>query len=90
MRPESRRDAIFLPEFLDDLRFWVKTDRNTAIKILDLVEAVLRDPFRGPGKPEPLRHQLADCWSRRITQEHRLVYRVAMEGIEFAQARFHY
>lgn len=68
----------------------MKTDRNIAIRVLDLVEAVMRDPFEGVGKPEPLRHVLEGCWSRRITQEHRLVYRIADERIDFLQARYHY
>jgi toxin YoeB len=86
----AKRVAVFHPEFREDLRFWVKSDRNTAVRVLDLVEAVLRDPFEGAGKPEPLRYLLAGCWSRRITQEHRLVYRVGEEGIDFLQARYHY
>jgi toxin YoeB len=86
----GRRDAVFQPEFLEDLRYWVRSDRKTAIRALDLVDAVLRDPFEGVGKPEPLRYVLAGCWSRRITQEHRLVYRVAGERIDFLQARYHY
>ena len=85
-----RRIALFHLEFLEDLRHWVKSDRGTAIRVLDLVEAVLRDPFQGIGKPEPLQYLLAGCWSRRITQEHRLVYRVSNESIEFLQARYHY
>jgi toxin YoeB len=85
-----RRSAVFHLEFREDLRHWVKADRNTAIRILDLVEAVLRDPLVGPGKPEPLRYLLAGCWSRRITQEHRLVYRVSEDRIDFLQARYHY
>ena len=68
----------------------MKSERNTALRILDLVEATLRDPFEGVGKPEPLRYLLAGCWSRRITQEHRLVYRVGDERIDFLQARYHY
>lgn len=90
MSRAARRDAVFHPELVDDLRYWVKADRNTAVRVLDLIEAVLRDPFQGPGKPEPLRHLLAGCWSRRITQEHRLVYRVSDERIDFLQARYHY
>ena len=90
MKQDVKRFAVFHHEFREDLRYWVKTDRSTAIRILDLVEAVLRDPFQGPGKPEPLRFLLAGCWSRRITQEHRLVYRVGGEGIDFLQARYHY
>jgi toxin YoeB len=57
---------------------------------LDLVDAVLRDAFVGIGKPEPLRAMGADVWSRRITQEHRLVYRVTADRIDFLQARYHY
>jgi toxin YoeB len=90
VKPDVKRRAIFHSEFREDLSYWVRTNRSTAIKVLDLVEAVLRDPFQGPGKPEPLRFLLAGCWSRRITQEHRLVYRVTNEGIDFLQARYHY
>ena len=86
----ASRQAVFHPEFREDLRYWVKSERNTAIRVLDLVEATLRDPFAGVGKPEPLRYLLAGCWSRRITQEHRLVYRVTDERIDFLQARYHY
>jgi len=87
---EHKRAAVFHPEFRSDLQFWVRSDRNIAVKALDLVEAALRDPFHGPGKPEPLRYTLAGCWSRRITQEHRLVYQVTETRIEFLQARYHY
>jgi len=87
---DVKREAVFHPEFRADLRFWVKSDRATAIRVLDLVEAAIRDPFEGIGKPEPLRYLLAGCWSRRITQEHRLVYRVTDARIDFLQARYHY
>ena len=90
MKPPANRDAIFHPEFREDLRFWVETDRNTALRILQLVEATLSDPFQGIGKPEALRYQLAGAWSRRITQEHRLVYRVSTSRVDFLQARYHY
>ena len=90
MARKSGRSAVFQKEFREDLRYWVKTDRNIAVRILDLVEAVMRDPFQGVGKPEPLRYVLEGCWSRRITQEHRLVYRVADDRIDFLQARYHY
>jgi toxin YoeB len=86
----GERAAVFHPEFRDDLRFWVRTDRKIALRVLDLVEAVLRDPFQGLGKPEPLKFYLAGCWSRRITQEHRLVYLVRESRIDFLQARYHY
>jgi toxin YoeB len=84
------REAVFHPEFRQDLRHWVQSDRKTALRILELVEAVLRDPFGGMGKPEPLKYVLAGCWSRRITHEHRLVYRVSELRIDFLQARYHY
>ncbi|MCC6825190.1 MAG: Txe/YoeB family addiction module toxin [Acidobacteria bacterium] len=84
------RDSVFEPEFRDDLRYWAETDRKTLIRIFSLVEAVLRDPFTGIGKPEPMRHIGANIWSRRITKEHRIVYRVSDEKVNFLQARFHY
>jgi toxin YoeB len=87
---EVKREAVFHPEFREDLKHWVKTDRATALRVLELVEAVMRDPVAGLGKPEPLRYMLAGCWSRRITQEHRLVYRVTDARIDFLQARYHY
>ena len=90
MLQQSKRDAVFHPEFLDDLRFWVKSNRSAVLRILDLVESILRDPFEGIGKPEALRHDMAGCWSRRITQEHRLVYKVTDKRIDFLQARYHY
>ena len=90
MAKEIKHVAVFQPEFREDLRHWIKSDRNIAVRVLDLVEAVLRDPFEGIGKPEPLRYTLAGCWSRRVTQEHRLVYRVTEERIDFLQARYHY
>lgn len=90
MKPQPKRVAVFQQEFLQDLRFWVKSERAVAIRVLDLVEAVIRDPFDGPGKPEPLKYVLAGCWSRRVTQEHRLVYRVSDKAIDFLQARYHY
>lgn len=86
--PPSRQ-AVFHPEFREDLEHWVRTDRRTALRVLRLVEEVLRDPFRGIGKPEPLKH-LGGVWSRRLTQEHRVVYRVADDRIDFLQARYHY
>jgi toxin YoeB len=86
----SDYEAVFQPEFRQDLKYWVETDRHTALRVLDLMEAVLRDPFTGMGKPEPLKYVLAGCWSRRITQEHRLVYKVSGRRIDFLQARYHY
>ncbi len=65
-------------------------DRRVALRALDLVEAILRDPFNGIGKPEPLKHFLSGAWARRLTQEHRIVYVVQGERIDFLQARYHY
>ena len=86
----SSRIAVFHPEFRTDLAWWVKNDRRAALKALELIESILADPFSGIGKPEPLRHEYAGCWSRRITQEHRLVYLVSADRIDFLQARYHY
>ena len=84
------RDAVFQPEFLEDLRHWVEVDRNLALRALDLIEAIMRDPFSGIGKPEPLKHLSRGVWSRRLTQEHRLVTLVRDDRIDFLQARYHY
>lgn len=78
------------PEAQEDLRYWVREDRRIAGKVLDLIESALRDPFTGIGKPEPLRNLGSDVWSRRITREDRLVYRVTNELIDVLQARYHY
>jgi toxin YoeB len=86
----AEREAIFHSEFRQDLRHWTNTDRKVALRIFELLEAVLRDPFAGIGKSEPLKYVLAGCWSRRITQEHRLVYRVSESKVGFLQARYHY
>jgi toxin YoeB len=86
----ARRAAVFDPLFREDLIWFVKNDRKAAVRTLELVEAVLADPFVGIGKPEALRHELAGCWSRRLTQEHRIVYRVSNDRIDFLQARYHY
>jgi toxin YoeB len=85
-----QRDAVFQPEFREDLRYWVETERRTALRIFALIEAIMRDPFTGIGKPEPLKYLGAGVWSRRITQEHRLVYVVSTDRIDFVQARYHY
>lgn len=84
------REAVFHPEFRQDLRYWVETDRKVALRAFELMEGILRDPFTGIGKPEPLKYMMAGCWSRRLTQEHRLVYRVSGTRIDFLQARYHY
>ena len=65
-------------------------ERRVALRALDLVDAILRDPFTGIGKPEPLKYMPSGTWSRRLTQEHRLVYLVRDDRIDFLQARYHY
>lgn len=85
-----KREAVFQLEFREDLQYWVEADRKVALRALDLVEAILRDPFIGIGKPEPIKYLGADTWSRRLTQEHRIVYVVKHDRIDFLQARFHY
>jgi toxin YoeB len=82
--------AVFQDEFRDDLKYWVKHDRKIALRVLDLVEAILRDPFTGIGKPQPLKYLDTGVWSRRLTQEHRVVYLVRDDRIDFLQARYHY
>jgi toxin YoeB len=91
-RSDSRkeREAVFQPEFREDLSYWVETDRKTALRIFKLVEAVMRDPFQDIGKPEPLKFLGSGVWSRRITQEHRLVHVVRRERIDFVQCRYRY
>ncbi len=84
------RYPLFTNRFREDCRWWCRTDKQTADKVFDLVTAVMKDPFQGIGKPELLKHLDPDTWSRRITREHRLIYRVRKERIDFLQARYHY
>lgn len=84
------RDAVFHPEFREDLRYWVETDRKIALRAFVLIEGVMRDPFIGIGKPEPLKYLAPNTWSRRLTEEHRVVYLVSETRIDFLQARYHY
>lgn len=90
MPPGGEWQAVFHPEFRQDLRYWVENDRKIALRALELIENILREPFTGIGKPEPLKYLQGGCWSRRLTQEHRLVYRVSHGRIDFLQARYHY
>jgi toxin YoeB len=87
---KSERTAVFHAEFIEDLRYWVETDRKLAIRAFDLIEAILRNPYTGIGKPEPLKYLSPGVWSRRLTQEHRIVYLVRDNQIDFLQARYHY
>ena len=73
----------------EDYLYWQKQDRKLAERINKLIETTARDPFMGIGKPEPLKHAFAGFWSRRINDEHRMVYRVTGDQLEIAQLRFH-
>jgi toxin YoeB len=86
----TRREVVVQPECHEDLRYWVAEQPRIALKLLDLMEVIMRTPFTGIGKPEPLNALGANVWSRRITQEHRLVYKVYDDRIDFLQARYHY
>jgi len=81
---------VFTPHGWEDYRHWVQTDRATLKRLNRLLDDVLRDPFTGLGKPEQLRHALAGTWSRRISEEHRLVYLVDGDDVVVLQARYHY
>lgn len=86
----TERALIFQPEFLEDLAYWVENDRKLALRCFKIIEAISRDPFEGIAKPEPLRYLYEGCWSRRLTQEHRIVYLVREKSIDFLQCRYHY
>lgn len=81
---------VFTPHGWDDYRHWQTSDRAIPKRVNRLIEDTLRDPFDGIGKPEPLKHVLSGTWSRRITEEHRLVYLVDGDDLVILQARFHY
>ncbi|RJP83614.1 MAG: Txe/YoeB family addiction module toxin [Desulfobacteraceae bacterium] len=80
----------FDPAGFEDLAWWVEKDRKKALRIIKLIKEVQRNPFEGTGKPEPLKHELAGCWSRRIDQEHRLVYQIVKDKIRILACRYHY
>lgn len=88
--PNRLREAVFDPQFIEDLRYWIEMDRKIALRAFDLIDSILRDPSEGIGKPEPLKHVKPNTWSRRLNREHRIVYRVFDDQIYFLQARFHY
>lgn len=80
----------FDQDAIEDISYWIKKDRRKAEKIMDLVQDIAKNPFDGIGKPEPLKHALVGCWSRRIDQEHRVVYSVDDQKIRILSCRFHY
>ena len=81
---------VFADRGWEDFTYWVENDRKIAARIVRLIKDIEREPFEGLGKPEPLRHDLTGFWSRRITDEHRLVYAVGKEQVLIAQAQYHY
>ena len=88
-------DISFTSNGWEDLEYWIDNDPDTVTRIKDLIKSIRQDPFRGLGKPEPLRYDLKGYWSRRITNEHRMVYKVSgTKGVDqkcvIIQCRFHY
>lgn len=90
LQPIVNRIPGFSSQFKEDLGWWFKTDPKKAAKILDLVTAVMQDPFKGIGKPEPLKYIDSNIWSRRIDLEHRFIYQINKNQIDFLACRFHY
>jgi toxin YoeB len=84
------RSLEFDTSAFEDLAWWIEQDRAQALRIIRLVREVQREPFSGLGKPEPLKHELAGCWSTRINKEHRPVYQVLPDKIRVLACRFHY
>jgi len=84
------RSLEFDPSAFEDLAWWVEVDRKKALRVLKLIKEVQREPFVGIGKPEPLKHEFAGCWSRRIDDEHRLVYQVFESKIRILSCKYHY
>ena len=87
---QKKREAFFNYRFIEDIGFWIKLEPKIALRLINLVLDALQDPFKGIGKPEPLKHVAPNTWSRRLTLEHRIVYLVRNDRIDFLQARYHY
>ena len=81
---------IFADEAWEDYRYWQKQDKRMIERINKLIRETMSEPFSGVGKPEPLKHALAGFWSRRITEEHRMVYKIDGDDLLIAQLRYHY
>lgn len=84
------RSLEFDPAGFEDLSWWIDKDRKKALRIVKLIKEIQKDPFQGTGKPEMLKHDLSGCWSRRIDQEHRLVYQVQDDKIRILACRYRY
>jgi toxin YoeB len=80
----------FLEDAWEDYLYWLQTDKAAIKKINQLIKECMREPFSGIGKPEPLKFDMSGCWSRRITSEHRLVYRIGDDTLVIIQCRYHY
>jgi toxin YoeB len=83
-------NLVFSREAWEEYLYWQQTDREILKRINQLIKETMRDPYRGIGKPEPLKHVFQGYWSRRITGEHRIVYRVVRGDLWIAQLRYHY
>lgn len=81
---------VFSDHAWEDYLYWQNTDRKILRRINTMIKETLRNPFDGLGKPEPLKHALSGYWSRRITDEHRFVYKISEDSIQIAQLRTHY
>ncbi|MDX2254510.1 MAG: Txe/YoeB family addiction module toxin [Pseudanabaenaceae cyanobacterium bins.39] len=84
------RNIVFEPQAFQDFNNWAKEDKKVYGKIVNLIDDILRNPFGGIGKPEPLKYELKGCWSRRVTDEHRLVYRINEDAVTIISCKFHY
>lgn len=84
------KNLEFEPRAFEDLTWWIRQDRKTALRIMRLIENIQKTPFDGLGKPEPLKHELSGLWSRRINREHRLVYEILEDKVRILACRFHY
>ena len=84
------RNLEFDSNAFEDLAWWIQKDRKIALRVIKLIQAIQRDPFRGRGQPEQLKHDLSGCWSRHINREHRIVYQVFDDKIKILSCRYHY
>jgi toxin YoeB len=81
---------VFDNNAVEDLIYWVKNDKKLALRILELINEISKNPYTGKGKPEPLKYNLKNCWSRRINQEHRIIYKVESKALIVLACRYHY
>ena len=81
---------VFTPNAWEDYIYWQKTDKKLVNKINQIIKVITRTPYEGEGKPEPLKHELAGFWSRRINSEHRIIYKITETQIQIISCRFHY